>query len=314
MFGDSLRTFGNLRVQDFTFGPVNVDTLFSGASSYNVAENNRALPTDRAYFVYNGFYNAINFAGAGTTSLQRYTLGLERTFMDGMWSIDLRMPFHSGFEFTSVPVSTDSGNVGNLSVFLKGLLWREESWAISAGGGIGLPTGSDIVTRTPGINVEIQNESVHLMPFIALTAAPNDAWFLQAFSQIDFAASGSDVLVQQNRVGTFNEQNLLHADIAVGRWLARDLGRPYLYGVASVLELHYATSLQDSDAVIFARNFGTGNLNVPGNRTDFLNLTSGLHFQLTALSNFRVGVVAPLRTAPDRSFSSELNVSFNRLF
>ncbi|MEQ1824726.1 MAG: hypothetical protein ABL921_02225 [Pirellula sp.] len=314
MFGDSLRPTGTLEFFQTVNDPLQVDTFMSGASNYNIAENNGALPTDRVYFVYNGFYNAINFPGAGNTSLQRYTLGFERTFFDGLWSVDLRMPFTSGFDLTTPFISTDSGNVGNLSIFLKGLMLREEDWAISAGLGIGLPTGSDIVTNTFGNQVTIQNESVHLMPFLALSAAPNDDWFLQAFTQLDFAASGNDVIAIQNRVGTFTEQNLFHADIALGRWLARDLGRPFLYGVASLLELHYATTIQDTDVINIAGNGLLSTLVNRFNRVDLLNLTAGLHFQLTPLSNFRVGAVTPLRANPDRTFDSELQVSFNRLF
>lgn len=312
MFGDSLRPTGKLVIRDTNNIPTTIEVLMGGSASFNAAENNRATPTDRAYFVYNGYYNAINFAAAGTKSLQNYTLGFEKTFFDGLWSIDVRMPFNSGLDYDSTLLSTSSGNVGNLSMFMKGLLLRDEDWAISSGLGLGLPTGSDVFIQTLNETVRIENDAVHLMPFLALTAAPNE-WFLQAFTQIDFVASGNAVFEDQRNVGSYQDQHIFHADVAIGRWLLRELDQPLLYGVAGLVELHYASTIHDTDALntAFTRQL---TLSVPANRIDLLNLTSGLHFQLTPLSNFRVGAVAPLRSAPDRMFSSELFASFNRFF
>jgi hypothetical protein len=195
MFGDSLRPTASLVFRDQT-GQLgsNLNLMLAGGGSYNVAENNKALPMDRVYFQYNGFANALPSNQGGQTSLHMYSLGFEKTFFDGLWSIDLRMPFNSGLAFNSNTLSSDSGNVGNLSMFLKGLLYKDESLAISSGLGIGLPTGSDSVTSTQFDQLTVQNQAIHLMPFLAFTAAPNEDWFFQAFTQIDFAASGNDVV------------------------------------------------------------------------------------------------------------------------
>ena len=149
MFGDSLRPTASLVFRDQT-GQLgsNLNLMLAGGGSYNVAENNKALPMDRVFFQYNGFANALPSHPGGQTSLHMYSLGFEKTFFDGLWSIDLRMPFNSGLAFNSNSLSSDSGNVGNLSMFLKGLLYKDESLAISSGFGIGLPTGSDSVTST----------------------------------------------------------------------------------------------------------------------------------------------------------------------
>lgn len=149
MFGDSLRPTGSLVFKDAT-GQLgsNLNLMLAGGGSYNVAENNKALPMDRVFFQYNGFANALPSNPGGQTSLHMYSLGFEKTFFDGLWSVDVRMPFNSGLAFNSNSLSSDSGNVGNLSMFLKGLLYKDESLAISSGLGIGLPTGSDSVTTT----------------------------------------------------------------------------------------------------------------------------------------------------------------------
>lgn len=288
--------------------------MLAGGGSYNVAENNKALPMDRVYFQFNGFANAIPYSPGGPTGLQMYTLGFEKTFFEGLWSVDLRMPFNSGLAFNSNTLSSDSGNVGNLSLFLKRLLYQDEGLAIAGGLGVGLPTGSDVVTKTQFEQLTVQNQAVHLMPFLAFTAAPNEDWFFQAFTQIDFAASGNNVASSQRQFGKYTEQNILHLDTTIGRWFVQNQGYRYLNGIAGVLELHYASSIQDSDSVPVSGGSLLGQINVPDNRFDLLNLTSGLHFQLTPLSNLRVGAVVPLRASPDRVFDSEIQVSFNRYF
>ena len=189
---------------------------------------------------------------------------------------------------------------------------------ISGGLGVGLPTGSDVVTTTTANGrtnrLTVQNQAVHLMPFVAMTATPNETWFIQSFTELDFAASGNNVDSSNGRLGTYTEQNLLHLDTTLGRWLTRDRGNRYLRGIAGVIELHYTTTLQNSDRIPINNQQFNGLIGVPGNRIDMLNLTSGLHFQLSPLANFRVGAVVPMRTQSNRMFDSEIQATFNRYF
>lgn len=323
MFGDTLRPVGALSIFRDTgqsIGPTAFNLMLGGAGSYNVAQNNAATPIDRAYFLYNGFYNAVNytnpnvFPSTQSADLHLYTAGIEKTFLDGLWSIDVRMPFTNGFNFVSDQYATDSGRVGNLSAFLKHLAYADDLMAVAAGVGVGVPTGSDIVSSTAFDRMTIQNEAIHFMPFVAMTANPNDDWFVQAFAQIDFAATGNEVLTEFGSAGKYTEQNLLHLDATLGRWLAKDMDRAYLTGIAAILELHYTSTLNDSDQVPVSSLGGFGSLQNPFNRVDLLNLTAGLHFQIGPMSNLRVGAVAPLRAPPERAFDSEIQVSFNRLF
>lgn len=224
------------------------------------------------------------------------------------------MPFTSNYDLRTPGLSTDSGNIGNLTMFLKGLVVKEQEMAIAGGLGIGLPTGNDVVVTSFSNPLTIQNQAVHLMPFVAMMATPNDRWFVQSFAQIDFAASGNDVANPLGRAGTYTEQNLMHVDVGLGRWLGQPMSHRYLRGIASVFELHYTSTLQDSDRVDVANAGPPLTLQVDANHVDLLNLTSGLHFQLTPLANLRVGAVAPLKTSPNRVFDSEIYVSFNRFF
>lgn len=329
MFGDTLpplitfRTEGGTSNSDFPTEAYQAP--IGGGGSYNIGENNTAIPTDRVYFVYNAFYNAISSsAGFGPTAnqsidLHRYVAGFEKTFFDGNMSIDVRMPLLSGFDLRNPIYESQMGNVGNLTMFLKGLVYGDDDVALATGLGIGLPTGSDLTTRTTPFfgtdSLVIRNQAVRLMPFVAATMNLSDKWFLQSFGQMNFAASGNEVVESNQVVGIFNEQHLLQSDIGLGRWLWQDAQRPVFTGLAGVIELHYTTTVQDTDVVgLGGGSFFAGNIANSANRQDLLNLTTGLQAQLGPLSALRVGAVVPLRDQPDRVFDSEIQASFNRKF
>ncbi len=317
MFGDTLRPLASLLVTPNLAPNTSADLALAGASNFNAAENNRALPTDRVFFGYNGFFNAVDMItpnGAQSSDIHMYKIGFEKTLLDGQWSIEARMPLLSSLAMNSQVLSTDAGNVGNLSIFAKRLLVADDGNAIAAGLGFGLPTGQDLIVQAGQNQLRFTNEALHLMPFVAWTSAPTDDLFVNAFGQVDFAASGNDVVSPGGVQGTFNDQNLLHLDASLGRWLISNTGRRYLTGVAGLLELHYTSTLQDSDVINATQAGLPGFIVVAGNRRDLLNLTSGVHVQLGPASNLRVGVVSPLRAAPDRAFDSEIQVVLNRVF
>jgi hypothetical protein len=234
-------------------------------------------------------------------------------------SIDVRMPLLSGFNLSNSISESELGNVGNLTMFLKGLVYGDQDLAFSTGLGIGLPTGSDLQTRTsaPFANefLTVRNQGVRLIPFVAGTMYLSDQWFMQSFGQMNFAASGNEVVNQNGLVGVFNEQNLLQTDIGLGRWIWQDDQRPVVTGLAAIFELHYTTTIQDTDRIQLGNSsFLVGELSNSANRQDLLNLTSGIQAQLGSLSALRVGVVVPLRDTPDRVFDSEVQFSLNRKF
>jgi hypothetical protein len=323
MFGDSM-SIGQLIAVQRNGGTTSSDLPMAGGRLFKVSENNSPIPRDRVYFVYNGFQNAVTTTRtvggvpvANDTNLNRYTFAFEKTFFDGWWSLDVRMPFSDDYEVDTLAYSVDSGHVGNLSMFLKHLVYEDETLAAAIGVGVGLPTGSNINANFDGTPLVVQNEATHLLPYFGFLATPWQNWFFQGFFELDFAANGNDVVVGGINNGPYTEQNQLHADLSAGRWLYRNEYARYGTGVAALVELHYTTTIQDTDTVPFLTG---GSFNSGGtitntiNRFDVLNLTAGLHFQLTDFSNLRVAAVAPLRTDPDRQFDSEIQVSFNRYF
>ena len=73
---------------------------------------------------------------------------------------------------------------------------------------------------------------------------------------------------------------------------------PVVTGLAPVVELHYTTTLEDSDLVrgsVGPLGFQFSNLL---NRVDALQFTVGLHADLGPQTTFRVGGAFPLNSGP----------------
>jgi len=259
--------------------------------------------------------------------IDRYTLGVEKTFFDATTSVELRMPFTGSF-FATVPgLAVDTGNFGNMAVILKGLLYEGENLGIGTGLGIDLPTGSDSVARMTGTNMRFVNQAVHLLPWLGFLYAPGDpqwgwgdSFFMTGFLQFDAAANGNTVRFENpgggtiNSLGKFNEQNVLFADLALGYWVHRNpMAR--LSGVAVVTEMHYTTSVQDPDLVASATNNVGAIVTNPSRRFDVMNGTIAVQALMFDMSSLRVAGVFPVGDRMDqRFFDAEVQVQFNRRF
>jgi hypothetical protein len=288
-------------------------------------------------------------------SLSQYTVGFEKKFCawGTPFSIDVRMPFTGGVNQsvfnhdssspnlnTSAEVGTRS--MGNLSTAFKIYLLKVKQTSISGGLGMSLPTGSSthVETSLPGVNsvnapvtvhniIDLDNSAVHLMPFLgAYRQIGNSSW-LQAFTQIDVATSGNkgrqlqfeNFNLVSNESFSLNEQNLLYADVSLGKWWYRKLCRNRecqcrrrgLTGVASILELHYTGSLNDADP-----KFSEGD----PNRFSVLNLTTGLMLEFHEQLRVNLAGVFPLRERrfdengrrEDRFFDGEFSLQVNYLY
>ena len=146
-----------------------------GCSRLNISEGNTPLPTDRVFFSYRHFENATPtrvFQFEQAFDIDRYVLGAEKTFFNGLMSAELRLPIegrlNSDLEtyvvnadstlFTPVDVfdvlrGEFSGNVrrtelANMSLIFKALLMERSDFALSAGVGFTLPTARDVTYAT----------------------------------------------------------------------------------------------------------------------------------------------------------------------
>lgn len=345
MFGDFFMSGGNLNFGRNNSGvPGGQDSgSFTvpgagGSRRVKIAENNKAMPTDRLIFSYNHFENALQFTsdtignpGAAvrqTSPIDRCTIGIEKTFLDGMWSCEVRMPFVSQFDFASQTIVGDGGSVGNLAVIIKHLLVEDDDFAAVIGMGIDMPTGSDFtvddLTALPAPSrLTFRNDSLHILPYTGfLFAGDQRPYFINGFLQVDVATNGNRIEAgpvggaPTQLLGWFTEQNLLFVDLGTGYWLHRsDNPNATLTNLAALLEFHYTTSLQDTDVVngvVQGRPFNYRN---NFNRFDITNVTTGVQARLWDNTSVRVAGVFPLGSRDDqRFFDSEVQVQVNRQF
>lgn len=290
-----------------------------GGQRVKIGENNKALPTDRIYFSYNHFDNALVTGGYNvpqrTFSVDRYTLGAEKTFCDGQWSAELRMPLGGGYHLSTPNFGTVGGDVGNLALILKRLLYTSDNCAVAGGLGIDTPTGEDVTGQTQGTDFTFYNDAVHLSPWVGFLHASDDScFFYQGFLQVDVATNGNRVDFDANRIGTISDQTLMLIDLETGCWLYRNPCAELITGLASVLEFHYTTTMVDADR-IGGIDGGGQYLAVTNieNRMDIANLTVGLHAEM-GLTTLSIGGVFPLSTNSNRTFDSEVQLFLNRRF
>ena len=283
-----------------------------GDRQYKWAENNSPFPTNRFFFNYHHFHNAVIDINGSERNVDRYTFGLERTFLDGWVSAEVRVPFANTVKSNPVAfvdTDLDATEFGRLAFAFKALLARSDDCAVSIGLGLVLPTGDDYVVSGDVDFNRFENGSLILEPFLGIYHAPHRSVFSQFFLQADFDATGSDVVVDSTS-GTLQTQSLLMLDYSVGYWLCERRSSGIVRGIAPMLELHYTTTLEDQDYGPF-RGMGVF---VEDDRRDVLNITGGLFFQLGTNSTLKVGAVSPLRDGTDKLFDSEIGVQFARYY
>ncbi len=333
MIGDTLNNgFGGMRF--FGLGALAPIITPNGATigisggdrRFKIADDEHPIPIDRIFFDFNHFQYPVMDISGTRRNLDRYTFGLEKTFRDGLWSFGFRVPFASGYDATQ-SITPGAGlsatEFGDMSLVLKRILLQRERLAISAGLSTVFPSGPDFrISDATGVWVEVQNESVHLGPFVGLVLAPTDRLFFLAFGQIDFDTGGSTVLMRDAlgtpgslaNQGTFYDQTRGFLDLSVGYRVYQNPYASILTAVTPMVELHYTSTLTNMDyvagplgAIGETATGGTG-------RRDILNITAGLHFQFGELTSMTFAGVAPLTNNLNREFDSELLVQFNRRF
>ena len=337
MFGDVFNLGGNLSVMKGTITAEGDLPLAAACRRVKVAENNSALPQDRVYFLYNHFHNSLQtevdqslpaaVLDQRDFSVNRYTIGLEKTLFQGLWSVELRMPFGEQIDYLSpsfdagggdmVAFGVSGGEVGNLAVLLKRLIYESNTAAMSVGLGIDTPTGNDAHGYFDTHTYTLENQAVHLLPYVGVAWAPRERLFFHSFLQVDVPTNGnrvdySDPAIGEGTFGVLDEQTLLYVDVAAGYWLYRNRRAPTLTGLAAVVEIHDTTTLQDADSV--SGMVGLATFGNPANRVDVTNLTVGIHTEFANHTLFRVGGVFPLSSGDNRWFDAEVQAQVERRF
>ncbi len=321
MFGDSITTNSVFIDQQnvTTSGPnhsIAIDLPSPGGFARFKNEHARAMPTDRVFVLYNHFHNALDFQSIGDGTVSRsvdvITLGAEKTFDDGRSSLEIRLPL-VGFDDVNINgAGYNAETVGNLVLALKTLLTATDNFAIASGVALSLPTASDVsVALGSGDSLNIRNQTIRLLPYLAFQMTPDENWFFHLYAQLDSTTSSNTYVYRSGGLSSSRkiaDQSLFYLDWSAGYWWYRadDPTATGLTGLASVFELHWTTAISDAQGGFI------GNLPVfpTNNRFDALNATGGVHIELNSKTALRVATVLPLRQSRgDRFFDAEAQVS-----
>ncbi len=272
------------------------------------------MPRSRIYARYNHFHNINKVAifpdsfpdGVNQLHIDRVTFGGEIAFLDDRMSFEARVPIAR--QLTSDVVLYDyQGNYNlplddyrtellNLQFILKGILVERETFVLSGGLGVNVPTAQDVHLQIrvdddefevgiPGLGYvgdiavkadifgRVQNSTVNLSPFLASLWTPTPRLFTQGFIQLDAPLNTSKTVVSgtvgdpgPNQIvippdrGALHQQTLLRMNAGGGYWVWQRLERRFFQGVAGTLEFHYTTALNDADM----NPFSVAALSLPG--------------------------------------------------
>lgn len=294
--------------------------LAGGDRRFKITEQTSPIPMDRMFFNYHVFTNAVGDANGNEIDLNRYVFGLEKTFWNGMASLEIRVPFEGGVSSNQTqmirsPIQNRGTEFGNISLVPKFLLLREPGFALSTGLGIAMPTASDAVLESGSVRVEFENESWQLQPFIGVYRCCGRSWCI-FYTQADFTTVGDTVSSFDNSAmvdrGIYNNQNLLHFDLSAGYWLYQN-NRRRMRGIAGIGELHYTTTLNDPDSVTAGRPSNGDVLTNPYGSLNSLNLTAGIRLFVGDNNTVTFSGAAPLRKGDGSDlFDGEISLQINR--
>ncbi|QDU59661.1 hypothetical protein Pan216_04920 [Planctomycetes bacterium Pan216] len=354
----------------------NNSTPINGGRRLKITESTSPMPRDRVFLLYNFFRGAfrtdspasnVNPLGSGTGATpdapssvgtgnidgqgknwddHRFIFGLEKTFMDGIFSAEVRIPY--SYTLTTNLNVTDSGAPGvldnqldNITASGKALLYQDQHFALSCGMTVNTPTADDVVINQQFIarqgatggsgqvispRLVIRNESVHFSPFLGYLISPTRRAFFQGFVQYDFPLNSNTVRFTPTNDGVtgptqhflLDDQQLLNLDFSMGYWLMqRECG--FVQGIAPIFEIHYTTTLNNADLIPIQDNSNNSNYRgIVGNtlnRLDVVNATVGSTFLMCNRTYMTVGASVPLNRGDhnflyDWEFLLQLNYQF----
>jgi len=308
-------------------GGLDPSTVTGGAK---LAEGGSPIPRDRVFFNYN-LFNDVALSSPGI-QVNRYMPGFEKTFFNGVGSVEVRVPFAStlstNFDVNSGVANPTDLQFGNVVIYSKALLYQSKTFAASSGLGFSLPTANNVnIYNGQTQLLHIQNNSVHLLPFVGGVYTPNDRFYSQGLFQLDFDTNGNTVdsftnsqgLPQQSsqKVGTFRDATFLFASVSTGYWIYRSQtpGTFGLTGFSPTAELHYNRSLNSGDIINQSiDNTMTAVYGQSFSNLEVLNGVLGANMIFGRNRILSMGYVAPLGMGVDKQFAGEFRLMFNWYF
>jgi hypothetical protein len=290
---------------------------------FKMAENTSPIPQDRLYFDYN-FYSNVPLTES-RSNVNSFAPGFEKTFFNGNMSVEMRVPMattlSNGVYFDG-STSTSSQEFGNMGVAIKSLILQREKFLLSGGLAMSLPTAQNsqyfLDRSSTNSLLSIDNQSVHLMPFLGGLWTPNDRWFGIGYLQVDVDANGDPVTgtnpfstPNPTFLGRYHDTTFMYADLGLGYWARRSHDSSQFFtGLAYVLEFHLNQSLQ-SQQVLVADAFQIG---TPAQNVSFSDLTVGTHIELYKHTTITAAFITPLTPDRDRQFDGQFRLFVNRCF
>ena len=262
-----------------------------------ISDNQSPIPQDRVFFSFNYFDNLNASVDRHQLSpvqnLQVYheLFGIEKTFLDGRASIGFRIPLNTiSFRSTAnVPgLGGSSTATGDLSIFLKYILFRREGFWITSGLQVTPPTGPGAFG---GNKYYSFFRDTQIQPFVGYLFT-RDRFYLQGFSSINVPTTSQDV-------------TLLFNDVSIGYYAYRPEDRTrFVTAIVPTAEAHLTTPLNH-------RGFSSTDL---ASTPDILDLTFGTNLEIRRRAILSAAYVTPV-TGP-KPFNAEfvllLNVRFGR--
>lgn len=285
-----------------------------GTGRSKLAEGSSPLLRDRVFFRYD--YLDETKIGPDGINLFRIVPGFEKTFFDGLASLEMRFPYAATID-TNILADTRAeareSTFGNVALYTKLLLDADDDYAISAGFGLTLPTADDVTVMLSDFTTlaEIDNDSVHFQPYVGAALFPDSPWFAQGILQLDFDTNGNAVYLNSTgtgltRAGTLNDAAFMFLDASIGYWVIEP-GEPTgssLNGFAPTLELHHNRSLSSSDSVS-AGALRVGNF---GDSIETVNLVLGANLMFGESTTVSAGWIIPVGGGGDQQFDGGLRL------
>ncbi len=292
----------------------------SSVGRIKMSEDNSPIPRDRLIFTYDSFGD-VPFTAAGV-GVNRYQFGVEKTFRDGLWSAEFRLPFAGTLASTYTQgAELKDAELGNLRFAFKRLWVQNQFMYLSTGVAVTLPTADDqTVNSIDGqLLYSFKNESVQVEPFVGILFTPTARVFAQTWASVNFDTSGGELRWNPDVFGGSGSARIWDLPIVcvdgqLGYWLVqRQTGT--LRGFAPFVELHYnQTIAQDRLIDEVGNRTAREGLTVTAIGSTELNMTAGFLTQIGDNLNLSVGASVPLLNRPNRTYDWQVGVRLAYFF
>jgi hypothetical protein len=260
-----------------------------------ISDNQSPIPQDRFFYSFNYFDNLNASVDrhqlSPISNLQVYhqLFGIEKTFLDGRASIGIRVPLNTISLNSSANVTGLGGTStapGDLSIFLKYVLYQKGSNLISTGFQVTPPTGPGAFG---GKKYYSYFRDTQIQPFVGYLFQ-RDRFYAQGFTSIDVPTTSQDV-------------TLLFNDVGIGYYVYRAVEpNKFLTAIVPTAEIHVTTPLNH-------RGFSATDL---ASTPDIVNMTFGTNVEFRRRAVVSVAYVTPV-TGP-KPFNAELALLLNIKF